>query len=68
MLTLLAIETSCDETAAAVLRGFGEALAHDRRHVVAVELRQQRAESLDVVCAARLRASQRCPHAVMPGG
>jgi len=29
MPTLLAIETSCDETAAAVLRGFGEVLAHE---------------------------------------
>jgi len=28
-LTVLAIETSCDETAAAVLRGFGEVLAHE---------------------------------------
>lgn len=28
MRTLLAIETSCDETAAAVLRGYGEVLAH----------------------------------------
>jgi N6-L-threonylcarbamoyladenine synthase len=28
-MTLLAIETSCDETAAAVLRGFGEVLAHE---------------------------------------
>jgi len=27
--TLLAIETSCDETAAAVLRGFGDVLAHE---------------------------------------
>jgi len=29
MPTLLAIETSCDETAAAVLRGFGDVLAHE---------------------------------------
>ena len=29
MSTLLAIETSCDETAAAVLRGFGDVLAHE---------------------------------------
>ncbi|MEI8292862.1 MAG: tRNA (adenosine(37)-N6)-threonylcarbamoyltransferase complex transferase subunit TsaD [bacterium] len=29
MPTLLAIETSCDETAAAVLRGFGEVLSHE---------------------------------------
>jgi N6-L-threonylcarbamoyladenine synthase len=28
MMTLLAIETSCDETAAAVLRGYGEILSH----------------------------------------
>lgn len=28
-MTLLAIETSCDETAAAVLRGFGEVLSHE---------------------------------------
>lgn len=27
--TLLAIETSCDETAAAILRGFDEVLAHE---------------------------------------